>query len=372
MPRPTPRLIGTLLLGAVLYAYGATSEVAWLFLLAYWCWTLAAAAFVYEWWNRRGLVATVELVAGEQGEESPAGWLPEAVLRAAPTTELLFEGDQATVRAALASLGGTRGPARLHGRVAGTEVAAGFGRVPAGGVAEERGLGAVGRGVVRAAEFEVEAGDPAGMFRDRGRLPDRELGLVLPRFAPLAARPRQRELEAAAAAPRAGAGSELFGVREYQPGDSPRRVHWRLSARLGELVVREFEPPGLRTLLLVLDPEPPTRADADAIARLAASEAWACQAAGGRVVAWAPGLEASAAEGSIWPILEWLARYPDLPAEGGGVPRGAAEAVAITTAPGAAALEALEEAARRGIAARAWQVGEGALATEVDVETVTA
>jgi uncharacterized protein (DUF58 family) len=36
-----------------------------------------------------------------------------------------------------------------------------------------------------------------------------------------------------------GRGDEFFGVREYAPGDSVRRIAWRATARLGELVVRE-------------------------------------------------------------------------------------------------------------------------------------
>jgi len=38
-----------------------------------------------------------------------------------------------------------------------------------------------------------------------------------------------------------GAGLEPRGVREYQYGDSLRHVHWRSSARTGQLLVKEFE-----------------------------------------------------------------------------------------------------------------------------------
>jgi uncharacterized protein (DUF58 family) len=40
---------------------------------------------------------------------------------------------------------------------------------------------------------------------------------------------------------RTGAGEEYLGVRDYRPGDPPRSVHWRSTARAGRLVVREFE-----------------------------------------------------------------------------------------------------------------------------------
>lgn len=40
---------------------------------------------------------------------------------------------------------------------------------------------------------------------------------------------------------RTGAGQEYLGVREYRPGDPQRAVHWKTTARVGRLHVREFE-----------------------------------------------------------------------------------------------------------------------------------
>lgn len=51
---------------------------------------------------------------------------------------------------------------------------------------------------------------------------------------------------------RAGDG-EFFGVREYRAGDSPRRIHWRRSARAGTLVVRELAEPATQRVWVVLD-----------------------------------------------------------------------------------------------------------------------
>jgi uncharacterized protein (DUF58 family) len=92
-----------------------------------------------------------------------------------------------------------------------------------------------------------------------------------------------RELEASVTAPRSGSGNELFGVREYRPGDPLRRIHWRSSARHGELIVREYEPPGVQTVGILCDPDPPSREAADQVARLAASEAWAASGVMDRV-----------------------------------------------------------------------------------------
>ncbi|MBI3892421.1 MAG: DUF58 domain-containing protein [Candidatus Wallbacteria bacterium] len=40
--------------------------------------------------------------------------------------------------------------------------------------------------------------------------------------------------------PRPGHDVEFLGVREYSPGDSPRLIHWRTTARRGKFFVKEF------------------------------------------------------------------------------------------------------------------------------------
>jgi uncharacterized protein (DUF58 family) len=50
--------------------------------------------------------------------------------------------------------------------------------------------------------------------------------------------------------------AEFHGLRAWRPGDSPRFIHWRTSARRGELMVREYEDVPSDNLLLVLDPTP--------------------------------------------------------------------------------------------------------------------
>ncbi len=53
--------------------------------------------------------------------------------------------------------------------------------------------------------------------------------------------------------------TEFHGIRPYQRGDSPRWIHWRTSARRGELMVREFEETSNDNLLLVVDPWAPAQ-----------------------------------------------------------------------------------------------------------------
>lgn len=369
--KPAVRLSGALGLGAAVYLYGATSEVAWMFLLGYLIWGLSIAAFAYARWNHRGLGGRISVAGAAPGTQNPAGELPEALLRAASPPGPVFEGDSLRLELELTSRRGTRGPARLAGRVGDEDLLATTAVVPAGGWRKLHELAGVRRGPIRSGLFRLDSSDPLGLFQYRDRRPGAEVALVLPVFTSLSRRPRHRELESNLPAPRAGAGGELFGVREYQAGDSLRRIHWRASARHAQLVVREFEPPGLRALGIVLDPEPAGLAAADQSARIAASEAWDCIREGGRVSIWAPGLEGSlpAHSRDLWSLLEWLARYPDLPASG-GPPPVTGELVAIATRPDSPALAELEPAVRRGLDARAWVIGEFDVASQRPVTRV--
>jgi uncharacterized protein (DUF58 family) len=51
-----------------------------------------------------------------------------------------------------------------------------------------------------------------------------------------------------------GRGQDLYALRDYLPTDSARHVHWKASARLGSLMVREFSREDDTRVLLVLDP----------------------------------------------------------------------------------------------------------------------
>jgi uncharacterized protein (DUF58 family) len=212
-------------------------------------------------------------------------------------------------------------------------------------------MAAASRGAVGARGWRIYSSDPLAFFRDLRPVSDATVVLVLPRFKSLVDRIPTRELEAAAAAPRAGSGNELFGIREYRPGDSLRRIHWRSSARHGELVVREYEPPGMRTVSILVDPAPPAVAVADQIARIAASEAWDCIREGGRV-----GLGALTT-GDIWEVLESLATYP----RGDAVESSERHNTVVVTADP----RLLDPAARRN-----WLVGEASVGEDVDFQRV--
>jgi uncharacterized protein (DUF58 family) len=48
--------------------------------------------------------------------------------------------------------------------------------------------------------------------------------------------------------------ADIHGLRGFRPGDSPRWIHWKTSARRNQLLVREFEDSAQRQLVLVVEP----------------------------------------------------------------------------------------------------------------------
>lgn len=102
----------------------------------------------------------------------------------------------------------------------------------------------------------VASGDPFGLFRrERIVAPACEI-IVLPRPLPLVATPRLpgdapggslQRVRVYQTTPSAAA------LREYQPGDAFNRIHWPTTARLGRLMVKEFEHDPQSDVWLLLD-----------------------------------------------------------------------------------------------------------------------
>jgi uncharacterized protein (DUF58 family) len=50
--------------------------------------------------------------------------------------------------------------------------------------------------------------------------------------------------------------TRVRGVRDYQRGDSPRRIHWTATANTGRLLVKQYQPSIARETLICLDLNP--------------------------------------------------------------------------------------------------------------------
>lgn len=113
------------------------------------------------------------------------------------------------------------------------------------------------RGVRRFDDVLVESRFPIALSRASRRLEAGAQhmtvypGLVRLDNVPLDASP-EPTLETSVGG-RRGARDEFFGMRQYRPGDDPRSMNWRATARTGQLVVREFERPPDRRLWIVLE-----------------------------------------------------------------------------------------------------------------------
>ncbi|MHB9007908.1 MAG: DUF58 domain-containing protein [Limisphaerales bacterium] len=103
----------------------------------------------------------------------------------------------------------------------------------------------------------VARSDPFGLFRAFSRTAAPHTVLVLPRRYPLPplTLPGQTQYQRGGVALAAGVGEseEFVALREYRRGDSLRRVHWRSTARRGELTVKEFQDEYFVRHALVLD-----------------------------------------------------------------------------------------------------------------------
>ncbi|TMC10898.1 MAG: hypothetical protein E6J29_10720, partial [Chloroflexi bacterium] len=215
--RPAWRLLGALALGAVVYFYGATSEVAWLFLFGFLVWCAAAAMFLYARWNARGLTGGLRLLDVIPSPLSPISEIPERDFRDAPLPAPVFEGDVARLELRLDSADGrARGPARFTAAVGEIALEAGTGLVPPGGWSAVRELGPVARGPLAAQRLAIESSDPLGVFRTRRALPEEGLALALPLFTSLTDNRHVREVESQLTVVRAGHGTDLYGVREFR------------------------------------------------------------------------------------------------------------------------------------------------------------
>lgn len=110
------------------------------------------------------------------------------------------------------------------------------------------------RGVYRLAAVRVVSSYPFGLFRRMVEIPCRRELLVYPPALPFRVWAAWSPVQIGRTeTPQKGAGTDLYGLREYQPGDEARFIHWKISARTRQLVTREFEREEVKKITLLLD-----------------------------------------------------------------------------------------------------------------------
>lgn len=223
MRRPTKRAAVIVMVGGLLGLVATTAQAGWLFVMAAGVAGLLGASFF-----------------------APQGLRHLSVERSGPPT--VVAGDEATVTLKLhnASKRATP-PLRLedhHPALSEDHFFVDRAREGSTLAASSQRI-APRRGVFKGGRVRVISGAPFGILSARRDIPVEDELVVLPRWIEL----RSFPLRDASASPlelegemaRVGAGSEFVGLRNYRPGDPRRHVHWRSSARRGELIVREHQ-----------------------------------------------------------------------------------------------------------------------------------
>ncbi|MBN1993761.1 MAG: DUF58 domain-containing protein [Anaerolineae bacterium] len=110
------------------------------------------------------------------------------------------------------------------------------------------------RGLYTFSKLPLRSKGPFGLFSLKRALDTPGQILIYPYYHPLQ---RLRLLETRELAERqtarVGVGSQVMSTREYRPGDSLRQIHWRSTARLSKLVVKEFAEEDQPSLTVALD-----------------------------------------------------------------------------------------------------------------------
>ncbi|MCA9041894.1 MAG: DUF58 domain-containing protein [Planctomycetaceae bacterium] len=122
------------------------------------------------------------------------------------------------------------------------------------------------RGEYRFGPLEVITSSPLGMV-ERGHVFDVQDELIVyPRTGKLTTlwkkeRSTAAELVQQKQTRKGVFDDEFHSMREYRPGDNPRAIHWRTSARRNELMIREFHQSRDDDVLLMIDLWLPERPD---------------------------------------------------------------------------------------------------------------
>jgi uncharacterized protein (DUF58 family) len=110
------------------------------------------------------------------------------------------------------------------------------------------------RGALRFVGFRVVTRYPFGIFEKWRVLTNGSELLVFPEL--LKDQELQHELQSHgldAPTPRIGPGTEIAGLRGYEPGDDARAIHWRRTAAFGRLMVTERQSDASTQLTVLLD-----------------------------------------------------------------------------------------------------------------------
>lgn len=128
---------------------------------------------------------------------------------------------------------------------------------PGAQVAVRRLLRVHRRGMFKLDEVKVSTRFPFGFFEKSSTYASRRAMLIYPRLGSISRRlilaPGAHEQEFGENRVARKGVDRFYGLREYRPGDNPKHIHWKSSARLNKPLVKEFEKEEEGRVLLLLD-----------------------------------------------------------------------------------------------------------------------
>jgi uncharacterized protein (DUF58 family) len=112
------------------------------------------------------------------------------------------------------------------------------------------------RGYYPVGPLTMQTGDLLGFVRTSQAQAPPDHIIIYPRVVPLqqlGLPTRSPQVALPARSPLFQDPARVMGVRDYQRGDSPRRIHWTATASAGRLLVKQYQPSIARETLICLD-----------------------------------------------------------------------------------------------------------------------
>ncbi|GIU94799.1 MAG: hypothetical protein KatS3mg012_1256 [Gaiellaceae bacterium] len=349
------------------------SRLAWATLLGA-CATTAAVALGSRPLGVAGVGILLAALVGRAWAGAVRG---PATLTVSITPQPASEGDRIRIeiearRSSRVPVGGATVRGRLGGSRAIECPLAGHGRTLVG----IEDLGRLPRGRYPLEETRLELVDHLGLSTQTVAVPVRAAILVRPRLVELRALPGdvgRRELDGRRLLLRRPVGFDLHSVREYEQGESLRRVHWPTTARRGRLMVKDLQDAPRDAVVVLLDCDPagavgePPHSSFDTAVRAAGSLVRAIALRGRRAVLVTTASDARALTvrglgGDFSAALDVLAAVrPDARAglaaalrRGETAASEAAELVVVTAVLSGATVDAILRSARRSSVSVVW------------------
>ncbi len=247
----TGKGVGFLLAAIALLFLGRLTQVGWLYLVDAVLWGIIILSAIFPWLG-------VAFITAHRRTDSPN---PATASPYPPASPYPMEGDPVRITVNL----GSRAfwPSYLLNVYYDCAVAPPESRLHrffvsnvfrSGQVSIESTVDAYQRGLHHLGPVVVESSAPFGLFRRRRKLTGEQPVLVYPQVHPLRRLAMAQGFSGMESEGRkARTGTDLLGTRRYAPGDPRRNIHWRNSAKTGQLMVKEVEDSLDRTTYLLFD-----------------------------------------------------------------------------------------------------------------------